>query len=179
VTARTEPALPAPFRSGPFVVRPEWVDENGHLNLAYYILLFDAATDALWREISLGPEFRFRNFGTFAAEAHTLYRAELFEAEVVTIASQLIDLDSKRLHLTHEMRRERDGVISAQQELMYLCVDLTTRRVSPWPASVSDRLQAALYAHAPMKTPDWVGRRVAMPMRAAPSPTASTPAAPA
>jgi acyl-CoA thioester hydrolase len=157
------PVLPAPFRSGPFTVRPEWIDYNGHLNLAYYVLLFDWATDALWAPIGLGDELRAIGRGTFAAESHTLYRAELLEAESVMIDSLVLGLDEKRLHVAHEMRRVRDDAVSAQQELMYLSVDLGTRRVAPWPGAVLALLREAEAAHAPLPRPGWVGRRVAMP----------------
>lgn len=163
--APTGRALPAPFRCGPFTVRPEWIDENEHLNLAYYVMLFDWATDAIWRPLGLGEKLRNSGRGTFAVEAHTLYRAELVVSETVTIESIVLGCDEKRLHMAHEMRRERDGVVSAQQELMYLGVDLRTRRVAPWPQETLAGLSEAVAAHQGM-TPDWIGRRITMPMRA-------------
>ena len=149
------------FESGPFTVRPEWIDSNGHLNLAYYILLFDEATDALWRSVGLGDEFRATGFGTFAVETHTLYRAELLEGETVSVESVVIEVDGKRLHVAHEMRRVRDAVVSAQQELLYLCVNLATRRAAPWPAALATSLAERVGA-----APEWAGRRVVMPLSA-------------
>ncbi len=146
------------LESGPFAVRPEWIDSNGHLNLAYYILLFDEGTDALWRSLGLGDAFRATGFGTFAVETHTLYKAELLEGELVTIGSAVIGSDGKRLHVTHEMRRVRDGAVSAQQELLYLCVDLGTRKVAAWPRGMAETLAGRVGA-----APEWAGRRVAMP----------------
>ena len=128
-------------------------------------MLFDWATDALWRPIGLGEPLRATGRGTFAAETHTMYRAELVENETVTIQSQLLDHDSKRLHVAHEMFRDRDGVVAAQQELMFLSVDLTTRRVSPWPAAIAESLARGIEAHAALPRPSWVGRAVAMPTR--------------
>src|SRR4051812_45000241 len=129
------PGVPAPFRSGPFTVRPEWIDYNGHLNLAYYVLLFDCATDALWAPIGLGGELRATGRATFAAESHILYRAELVEGEAVVIDSQILGLDEKRLHVTHEMRRVRDDMGSAQQGPVDLSVDLGTRPGAPRPGA--------------------------------------------
>lgn len=159
-------ALPAPFRCGPFAVRPEWIDENAHLNLAHYVTLFDWATDALWRPIGLGDPLRATGRGTFAAETHTRYRAELVEGETVSIESHLLACDEKRLHLAHEMLRDRDGAIAAQQELMFLSVDLGTRRVSPWPEAILAGLRTAVADHAALGRPDWTGRAIAMPKRA-------------
>lgn len=146
------------FRSGPFVVRPEWIDANGHLNLAYYILLFDQATDAFWQTLGLGESLRAGGHGTFAVETHTLYRAELVVEDAVMVRSVVVGSDGKRLHVAHEMARARDGVVSAQQELMYLCVDLGTRRATGWPGVLAATLAARVGVR-----PDWVGRRVAMP----------------
>ncbi len=162
---RTGSALPAPFRSGPFTVRADWIDENGHLNLAYYVLLFDWATDALWTPIGLGQALRARRYATFAAETHTFYRAELLEGETVVIDSQIIATDAKRLHIAHEMRRVRDDAVAAQQELMFLSVSLDTRRVTPWPESVAAGLREAAVAHRALPCPDWIGRQLTMPSR--------------
>jgi len=155
-------AGPAPFRSGPFVVRPDWIDENGHLNLAHYVTMFDSATDALWRVIGLGDTFRAVGFGTFAAETHTLYRAELLDGETAMVESLVLAADAKRLHVAHTMVREGDGVVSALQELMYLSVDLSVRRVSAWPEPVLAGLQRVVAGHAGLR-PDWIGRSVSMP----------------
>ena len=152
------------FESGPFAVRSEWIDSNGHLNLAYYILLFDEATDALWRSLGLGDALRATGFGTFAVETHTLYRAELMEGEAVSVGSVVLGADGKRLHVAHEMRRVRDGAVSAQQELLYLCVNLGTRRAAAWPGDMAGTLAGRVRA-----APEWVGRRVVMP----PSPSAA------
>ena len=160
----TGSALPAPFLSRPGLVRPEWIDHNGHLNLAYYIVLFDEATDALWQAIGLGEPYRIRTgYGTFAVETHTLYISELIEGDATTAASLIIEVDRKRLHIAHELRRDRDGAVAAWQELMYLTVDLTTRRSVPWPDETLASLRAGRHAHAAMPRPEWVGRRIAMP----------------
>lgn len=127
-------------------------------------MLFDDATDALWNAIGLGEAYRLRTgCGTFAVETHTLYLGELLEGDATTAESWLIDVDRKRLHIAHELRRDRDGAIAARQELMYLTVDLATRRSVSWPADTAAGLVRALSAHADLPRPDWVGRRVAMP----------------
>lgn len=155
--------IAAPLRTEHYAVRPEWIDDNGHLNLAYYLVLFDWATDALWARIGLGDAYRSSGHGTFAAESHILYRAELAAKESVVVTAQILGLDAKRLHVAHEMRRVRDGVVAALQELMYLSVSLQTRHVVPWPETVFAGLRTAAEAHAALPRPDWVGRRVAMP----------------
>lgn len=156
--------IAAPFPSRPGAVRPEWIDHNGHLNLAYYIVLFDEATDALWSAIGLGQDYRARTgLGTFAVETHTLYLAELVEADDTTATSIVLATDAKRLHIAHELRRAHDGAVAARQELMYLTVDLATRRSVPWPPGTAASLAAAAEAHASLPRPAWVGRRLAIP----------------
>ncbi len=138
------------------------------MNLAYYIVVFDHATDALWSALGLGDAYRARTgAGTFAVEAHILYRAELLLGEQVGVTSQILGADSKRIHLAHEMHR--GATVIAQQELLLVSVDLQTRRVVPFRDGVADRVAAAARAHAALAVPDWVGRRVAMTR---PAPTA-------
>ena len=152
-------------------MRPEWIDHNGHLNLAYYVVLFDEATDALWQAIGLGEAYRrATGFGTFAVEAHTLYLAELLEGDESEAASLVLDADAKRLHVAHELRRLRDGVAVARQELMYLTVNLSTRRSVAWPEETLETLRAAAAAHGRVRRPEWVGRRVSMPSPRPPAP---------
>ncbi len=155
-------SLPAPFTGHTAQVLPEWIDENGHMNLAFYVVIFDGATDLLWDAIGLGQPYRqaTRN-GTFAAETHILYRAELFLGEEASVSTQILGADSKRVHLAHEMRR--GPALIAQQEIMLLHVSLETRRVTPFPPDTLARVLAAAAAHAALPRPDWIGRRVAMP----------------
>ena len=161
--------IPAPFTGHSAIVCPEWIDENGHMNLAHYVTVFDGATDLLWAAIGLGEEYRQRTgHGTFAVETHILYRAELLLGDKVRIASQILGADAKRLHVAHEMRRADNGLIVAQQEIMLLHVNLETRNVVPFLTDSAATTTAAAQSHAGLPRPEWVGRRIAMP--GAPSP---------
>ncbi len=156
--------IPAPFARFEGEVLPEWIDWNGHLNLAYYVVLFDKATDLLFDELGLGLDYRrTTNLGTFAVESHNRYERELLVGEHVRVATQIIAADDKRLYVAHEMFRAADGVRAATQELMFLHVDLVARRVCPFPPGLKARVAAAAAAHAVLPRPDWVGRRLAMP----------------
>ncbi len=162
--------IPAPFTGHAATVRPEWIDENGHMNMAYYVVVFDGAIDRLWAAIGLGEPYRQRtHHGTFAVEAHITYQAELFLGDHVQVATQILGADSKRIHLAHEMRRSDTGAVVAQQEVMLLHVSLMTRRVVPFLPEVRETIAAAAHAHAELPRPDWVGRRLAMPATAPPA----------
>ncbi|MBS0640480.1 MAG: thioesterase family protein [Proteobacteria bacterium] len=154
--------LEVPFTRYQGVVKPEWIDLNGHMNLAYYIVLFDEAFDLLLAEWDLDWEYTKRTgLGLFAVEAHTLYEQELLEGETVRVHSWVIEMDAKRLHVAHEMYRASDMQRAACSESMNLHVDLNTRKVTPWPEAQRRALEAAAMAHRGA-APDWVGRRVSM-----------------
>jgi acyl-CoA thioester hydrolase len=158
--------MPTPFDSGTAEVLPAWIDSNDHMNLAYYTVLFDRATDLIYEEFGLHPGYKAAtNCGTFAAESHNLYENELRLGNRVRMTTLVLGADAKRLHLAHEMYRLDDGRRAAMQELMYLHVDLGMRRVVPWPADVRVKLDRFAAAHAALPTPAWVGRRIAMPAR--------------
>jgi acyl-CoA thioester hydrolase len=156
--------FPTPFDRYEGKVLPEWIDANGHMNLAYYVVLFDYATDALFDAIGIGRRYKdVTNHGTFVAETHNLYERELLVGERVRVATQILGSDSKRLHLAHEMFSLANGERAATQELMYLHIDLAARRVVPWLPEAGEPVDAAAKAHAGLARPDWVGRRIAMP----------------
>ena len=158
-------SFPTPFDCYEGEVLPEWIDANGHMNLAYYIVLFDYANDALFDAIGIGRRYKDgTNHGTFVAETHNLYERELLVGDRVRIATQILGTDSKRLHLAHEMFNLANGERAATQELMYLHIDLAARRVVPWLPEARERVDAAAAAHAGLARQDWVGRRIGMPV---------------
>jgi len=116
------------------VVRPEWIDSNGHMNLAYYVVVFDLATDALYRVLAIGDDYREATGNScFTAETHTLYEREVHLGDKLLVRTSLLGADSKRLHYFHEMFHVESGARSAAQELMALHIDMRVRRVAPFP----------------------------------------------
>ena len=124
-------------------VRPEWVDHYGHMNLAYYLVVFDIATDAVWPEWGLGAALRDKGLGTFAVESWQAYKREVVLDAPLVSDSALLGFDSKRLLLRHRLYHAEEGFLSAENELLYLCVDLATRKVASWPEDVLARFSAA------------------------------------
>lgn len=127
-------------------VRPEWVDHYGHMNLAYYLVALDMATDALWPSLGLGDEFRARGLGTFAVESWQGYRREVVLDTPLSAESEVLDFDAKRLLIAHRLLHAEEGWLSAENEVLFLCVNLETRRVAEWPADVLARFAAAKVA---------------------------------
>jgi acyl-CoA thioester hydrolase len=132
-------------------VRPEWVDHYGHMNLAYYLVVFDLATDMLWPSLGLGPAFRARGLGTFAAESWQAYRREVVEGAPLACDSAVLGFDDKRLLVRHVMRHAEEGWEVGENEVLYLCVDLAARRVARWPEDVLARFAAAPRGEPPKR----------------------------
>jgi acyl-CoA thioester hydrolase len=143
------------------VVRPEWLDSNGHMNLAYYVVVFDRGTDAWLDMAGLGAPYRAEGGMVFAVESHTLYRRELRLGAAMLVRTWLVAADSKRVHLAHEMSSE--GALSAMQEVLFVHVWIDSRRVVPFSAEVAGRVAAL----AGEPAPDWIGRRIGLPLPAA------------
>ncbi|BDG72419.1 thioesterase family protein [Roseomonas fluvialis] len=122
-------------------VLPGWVDHYRHMNLAYYLVAFDIATDALWPDLGLGDGFRDRGLGTFAAESWQAYNREVTEGAPLAFDSEVLSFDAKRLLCRHTMFHAAEGWQAAENEVLYLCVDLTARRVGAWPDDVLSRLE--------------------------------------
>src|SRR5204863_5867900 len=113
----------APYEHTDVEFLPELIDYNGHMNLAYYIVLFDQGTDALFDALDLGLDYRRkRNLGTFVAEMHTRYERELLVGERVRGTAQLIDADANRLYVGDQRFRRKNGLRSATVETILLHV---------------------------------------------------------
>lgn len=148
--------------------RPEWTDYNGHMNLAYYLLVFDHATDALLDQIGLDAVHRERTGGSvFVVEAHLTYGDEVRAGEDLHVATRVLGVDGKRLHLFHEMFAGPDDTPDghrpvATNELMILHVDLATRRSAGLPEKVRTNLESLREQHAALPAPKQAGRAVSM-----------------
>lgn len=148
------------------VVLPEWIDSNGHMNLAYYVVVFDLATDALYAALNIGDAYReATGYSCFTAETHTLYEREVHLGDRLNVRSWLLGADTKRLHYFHEMFHTESGERCAAQELMALHIDMSVRRVAPYPPERYDALQQAVGDFAPALPPEGAGRRIALPNR--------------
>jgi acyl-CoA thioester hydrolase len=146
------------------VVRPEWIDSNGHMNLAYYVVVFDLATDALYRALDIGDAYREASGNScFTAETHTLYEREVHLGDKLLIRTWLLGADKKRLHYFHEMFHAESRERSSVQELMALHIDMSVRRVAGFPPEKYAALQAAVREYAPPILPKGAGRRIALP----------------
>ena len=145
-------------------VRPEWIDYNGHMNVAYYLLAFDHATDAVLDHLGVGEAYATSaNRSLFVVEAHLTYAREVTQGDSLRFTSTILGADAKRLHLFHEMRHADEGFLAATAEFLLLHVDLADRRAVPFPDEIRLRLATAAEAHAVLPRPPQAGRAVGPP----------------
>jgi acyl-CoA thioester hydrolase len=140
-------------------VSPEWIDYNGHMNVGYYSVAFDKATDVLLDNIDLGAAYRHRaDASMFIVEAHLTYEREVSEGDPLRFETRVLDADGKRLHIFHAMYHETDGYLAATNELMGLHVDLQKRRSAPFPDTAQERIAALLASQQELPRPEQCGR---------------------
>ena len=155
-----------PFLSSIMQIEPQWIDYNGHLNMAYYNVMFDRAIDQLWLELGIGPTYmKERHSSTFTAECHVRYLREIHLGDPVQIWVYLLGADEKRLHTFEELRHATDGWLSATSENMTVHVDMAVRKTAPFPPDIHARIDSVLKAHATLARPEGIGRSVGMPVK--------------
>jgi acyl-CoA thioester hydrolase len=158
-----EPAFAAPFVSSVMRVEPGWIDYNGHLNMAYYNVLFDRAVDEVYELLGCGLAYLEQTrHSCFTAEVHMRYLRELYAGDPVRVTFQLLDFDAKRLHYFEELRHAEGNWLSATSEIMALHVDIAAKKTAAFPEVVTAHLRAMKAAHAHLPVPEDAGRRIAM-----------------
>ena len=147
-------------------VLADWVDYNGHMNVAYYVLVFDHATDAFLDHIGLDDAHRdATGESVFVVEAHVTYEREAMEGDELSVTTQVLDCDAKRMHIFHRMHANGGSEVIATNELMILSVDLNTRRAAPLSDSAAERLHARRAAHDGLEAPAQAGRTIGIRRR--------------
>ncbi len=138
-------------------VKPEWIDHNGHMNVAYYVVAFDEATDEVYEHWGLGLDYpEDSGCSVFTLGMNVDYLGELFDGDPLRIETRLVDHDHKRIHYFHSMYHDGTGALAARNECLCMNVDLATRRSRDFPQSVLQKLAAAL----DREEPEGFGRRL-------------------
>ena len=143
---------------------PDWVDYNGHLRAAFYLLIFSYATDALMDRLGMDSNNREASgHSLFTLELHLNYLHEVKLDAEVEVRTQIIGHDSKRLHLYHSLHLAGDDKELAGNEQMLLHVDLAGPRSAPFTADTLSRLQAIVAEQVDLPAPAYIGRVIALP----------------
>lgn len=153
--------IPIPFSVACERVRKEWIDYNGHLNVGYYHVAFDLASDQFFDFLGLTAQFRAHHeASTFALESHLNFLREVKEGDPLRFEARLIDFDAKRIHFYMEMFHADDGFVAASYESLSAYVSMTTRRTAPMPAELLGQLAAVKAAHASLPRPWQLGHAI-------------------
>lgn len=156
-----EPMPPVEYRD---VVRSEWVDYNGHLRDAFYMLLFSYASDALLDAIGLDDAQRTtRHRSVYTLEAHINYLHEVKEGASVRVIVRVLAHDLKRMHVGFEMFADDLSDPVAAGEQMLLHVDTLGPRAAPFDEDVLERVRALASAQASLPVPRHIGRVIGLP----------------
>ena len=113
------------------IIIKDWIDYNGHMNLSYYILVFDMGAEVILSKFQMGEQAaKTTKRSTMVVETHTNYIKEVKENDQVIISLSHIDHDKKRLHYKLEMYEKSENILSATTEVLALYINLDERKVS-------------------------------------------------
>lgn len=152
----------SPFQTPYRGLEPSWLDYNGHLNMAYYNVLFDQAIDLLFSQLGCGEIYRVEeNMSFFTAEAHVCYVRELKPDSLVRTDIRVVDCDDKRLHVFEELYHQ-DGWLSATSETLLLHINMAGPKVAAMPADLATKINDMKAAHAHLPANDRIGRSISI-----------------
>ena len=136
------------------IVIPEaWADSNGHMNMRWYVAIFDDAGDDLHARIGLTPDFhRQHRTGTMDLEHHTHFLREITPGESVSVYVRLVARSPKRLHYLMFLVNDTKGELASIFECMNAFVDLTVRKTAPFPPETLVKIDAWIEKDAML---DW------------------------
>ncbi len=113
------------------IIKSEWTDYNNHLNMAYYVLIFDVAWEVMLKKFNMGEQSaKSSGMSTMVVETNTTYDNEIKEGDEVEILLTFFDHDKKRLHFRMEMIEKKTKKLSSTIEMLSLHVDLNIRKVA-------------------------------------------------
>lgn len=156
---------PTLYMSDLLDIEKDWIDYNGHLNMAYYNVLFDRGCDAFFERLGLGPDYATtRNMTFYTAEAHVRYLRELHLGHQVRVAMRMVDLDEKRIHAYAELIHT-EGWVAASSETMSLHIDMAGPKVAPFPEDVFAALKQQLKHDSQLEKPRAMGQPIGIRRR--------------
>ena len=118
----SEQKIPSPY-PGSSVVKEEWVDLNGHMNMAHYVSAFDDGSCPLFDYLGLGWDYTAGGEGSiFVGSSSIDYKNELFRGDSLRMETVLLDFDERRVHVSQKMYHERKGYLAAEAEFLFLHV---------------------------------------------------------
>jgi acyl-CoA thioester hydrolase len=156
-------AIAVPFAQYTDTVRPEWIDQNDHLNSGHYKTLADNSTRCLFAVFRAGIDpAQSSDSSFFQAEMHICYHRELRLGDAVAVRTWIVAAEPKKIHLFHEVLDGDSGQRAATVEQLMLHIDLRTRRTAPMPEMLYTNVRALADEHAKHAMPAEIGRSISM-----------------
>ena len=141
-------------------VGPDWIDYNGHMNDSAYAVAFSMAVDQLMVDLGIDEEFRERTkYSIYTLETHLCYLQEAHKDQVLHVDVQLLDYDSKRLHVFFTMKNDK-GERLATSEQMLMGMDMESGRSAPLPNEIAATINAFGQAQQNLEKPNEAGRKI-------------------
>ncbi|MEL6641277.1 MAG: carnitine 3-dehydrogenase, partial [Pseudomonadota bacterium] len=136
-----------------------WTDYNGHMNEATYMEAASLASDGFMALIGCDADYIAHGGTYFTAESHVQFLNELHQGQMLTITTQVLQGQGKKLHLFHRLFGP-DQVLAATVETFLIHMDLTTRASSLPSEAVAAAMDGYATAHADLPKPEGAGRYV-------------------
>ncbi|NJO67847.1 MAG: thioesterase [Rhodospirillales bacterium] len=142
-------------------VQSDWIDYNGHMNVAYYVMVFDLAADDALATLGLDASYRqATGCSVFVSESHLVYDREIGAGASLEVHSRPLAFDDRRLLLFQEMRMGSKA--AATCEVLCVHVDLASRRGRPWPDVIAAKVATSIASREADPWPARAGRSITL-----------------
>ena len=158
--AASDPDFSKPLSLFDAKVLPEWLDYNGHMTESRYLQVFGDATDALLNFVGMDEAYRSQGFSVYTVETHIRHLLEVAGGEPLTVETQLLGFDEKRLRIVHTMSNASSGDILATGEHMLLHVDTEAGKACPFGKKLYEKLEKIWQGHQHLDVPDYGGKGI-------------------
>jgi acyl-CoA thioester hydrolase len=155
-----ESAIAAPYEES-LVVKPEWLDDNGHMNVAFYVHAFDDGGEVFFRDCGIGWDYTRKGaHSIFMANCDLDFRRELFQGDPLRVTTQLIDWSAKLVHTYQALYHRDENYLAATAEMLFVHVAFADRRSTDMSPATQARLAQIARVHRNLPEPDNLGRKI-------------------
>ncbi len=156
----TNLSIPAPYRDT-LTVKPDWLDENGHMNVANYSRAFDLGGEVFFRDCGIGWDYTREGYGTiFMTNCHLDFRRELLQDDPILVTTRLIDWSPKLVHTYQALYHQDAGYFAASAEMLFIHVAFVDRKSVEMSKQTLARLAEIASVHNTLPRPDNLGTQI-------------------
>jgi len=155
--------IDTPFKAYTTRIKNDWIDDNGHLNVAYYHLVFDLAAKPFFEWLGLTPDVRqTEKISTFALETHINFLSEVAVDAEVNVHARLLDVNSKRFLFYLEMFKTDGDTLAASYESLSTFVDMENRKSTSIAPQLLERMSLIKTRHSELELPWQIGHAISV-----------------